>query len=127
MIVPFVFALQVIDNWNVGAAVEQSFVVPNKFGCTTVPIGFMMILSVDTSDGGYEEENYIAELQIVKLIMVEEEWMGTKDFSTSSSDSRVVARSLRVLTDSTGLHGPVPRRRRSGRGDQSKNYVAFIC
>ena len=39
-----------------------------------------MILSVCTPHGGYDKENYITELETVKVIMVEGKKVGAKDF-----------------------------------------------
>ena len=40
----------------------------------------MMILSVHLPDGGYDEDHYIIELEVVRISMQEGKAMGTKDF-----------------------------------------------
>ena len=45
--------------------------------CTAVLVGSMMILSLYVPHGGYDEEDYITEVEVVKIIMEEE--MGAKD------------------------------------------------
>ena len=47
---------------------------------TAILISTVMILSVCMPHGRYDEENYIAELEIVKIIMEEGQKMGAKDF-----------------------------------------------
>ena len=48
--------------------------------CTAILVGFMMILSVHMPHGGCDEEDYITELEVVRIIMEEEKAMGAKDF-----------------------------------------------
>lgn len=48
--------------------------------CTAVLVASMMVLSVYMPHGGYDEENYIAELEIVMIIIEEVKKMGAKDF-----------------------------------------------
>ena len=47
--------------------------------CTAVLIVFLMIVPVHMPHGGHDEEDYITELEIAKIIM-EEGKMGAKDF-----------------------------------------------
>ena len=99
----FLFALQETDNWIVAGLQVLGYVVhgcdhgktailcpglacqirrtwDSHERCTAILVGSMMILSVYMSHGGYDEENYIAELEIVKIIMEERKKMGAKDF-----------------------------------------------
>ena len=48
--------------------------------CTAVLVASMMILSVYMPHGGYDEENCIAELEIVKIIIEEGKKMEAKEF-----------------------------------------------
>ena len=57
---------------------------------TAVVIDSLVILSAFMPNGGYDEENYIAELEIVKIIMEERNrWVPLAVTSTSSSNWRV--------------------------------------
>ena len=49
-------------------------------GRTAVLLGSMMILSVFVPHGGYDEENYIAELEIVKIVMEKGGQITAEDF-----------------------------------------------
>ena len=94
---PCTFAFQEIDNWDV-TATEPGYIMngcdqcktailcPGQVcqvcrswesyeRCTAILVGSMMVLSDYMPRGGYDEENSIAELEIVKIIM-EEENMG---------------------------------------------------
>ena len=70
--------------------------------CTAILVASMMILSVYMPHGGYDEENYIAELEIVKIIREEGtnrdqgllHWRGLQ---TSSSNLRVVCEEFQGL------------------------------
>ena len=48
--------------------------------CTAIRVGSVMILSIYMQNSGCDEENYIAGLEIVKMIMEERKEMGAKDF-----------------------------------------------
>ena len=98
-----VFALQEIENWKVSEmnvhgfecsgwdAGRTAILCPIQLcqvrrswesheRCTAVLIGSMMVLSVSMPHGGYDEEEYITELEFVKIIMEEVKRMGVKDF-----------------------------------------------